>query len=123
MSRFANSSRRISLDDIRVELSERPGWVSGSEKLPAVGDQVLCSEGDAEVVRVRGKTGDGSRLLELTLEDRPSQPFFAAASNILVRPAEKKRRRANGSKASRGTGGKANGSTRKPARRAKAKGR
>jgi hypothetical protein len=47
---------------------------------------VQCAEGLAEVVRIGGKTGDGSRLLELCLPDRPRQPFFAAASNVLVPP-------------------------------------
>lgn len=84
MSSFGNSSRRISRESLRVASSERPGWVSGSKYLPSVGDRVHCTEGVAEVVRVLGKTGDGSRLLELCLADRPRQPFFAAASNVLV---------------------------------------
>jgi hypothetical protein len=40
----------------------------------------------AEVVKVLGKTGDGSRLLELRLPDTSAKPFFAAASNVLVAP-------------------------------------
>lgn len=79
-----NSSRRIGLESLRVASSDHPGWVSGSERLPSVGEQVHCTDGTAEVVRILGKTGDGSRLLELRLADRPRQPFFAAASNVLV---------------------------------------
>jgi hypothetical protein len=40
----------------------------------------------AEVVRVLGKTGNGSRLLQLRLLDRTAPPFHAAASNVLVEP-------------------------------------
>jgi hypothetical protein len=40
----------------------------------------------AQVVRVLGKTGDGSRLLELKLPDTSAKPFFAAASNVLISP-------------------------------------
>ncbi|MGD8362884.1 MAG: hypothetical protein PVJ04_15765 [Gemmatimonadota bacterium] len=43
-----------------------------------------CVEGEAEVVRVCGRVGDGSRLLELRLPDRPKVPFFAASSNVLM---------------------------------------
>lgn len=86
MTGFGNSSRRIRLETLRVASSEQPGWVSGSERLPSIGDQVHCTEGPAEVVDILGKTGDGSRLLELRLPDRPRQPFFAASSNVLVPP-------------------------------------
>jgi hypothetical protein len=86
MLRYGNSSRRISQESLKVTPAVEPGWVSGSEHLPAVGDQVQCAEGAAEVVRILGKTGDGSRLLELAMPDRPKQPFFAAASNVLVQP-------------------------------------
>lgn len=82
------SSSRISRDSLRVENAEVPeGWMSASEQLPEVGDQVCCAEGMAEVSRILGKTGDGSRLLELVLPDRPRHPFYAAASNVLVPPA------------------------------------
>jgi hypothetical protein len=40
----------------------------------------------AEVVRILGKTGDGSRLLELRLLEKDAPPFYAAASNVLVMP-------------------------------------
>ena len=39
------------------------------------------------VTAVLGKTGDGSRLLEIKLTDPAARPFFAAASNVLVAPA------------------------------------
>jgi hypothetical protein len=35
---------------------------------------------------MRGKTGDGSRLLELKLVEGTAPLFYAAASNVLVRP-------------------------------------
>jgi hypothetical protein len=38
-------------------------------------------------VALLGKTGDGSRLLEIRLGDVQAKPFFAAASNVLVAPA------------------------------------
>lgn len=88
MSSIGGSGRRVRLDSLRVASSERPGWRSGAECLPDVGDQVHCTEGAAEVVRILGRTGDGSRLLELILADGTRQPFFAAASNVLVPPRE-----------------------------------
>ena len=79
-----NNMARVPLEKIRVEFLEMPGWHSGSERIPTVGESVHCNEGRAEVVRVLGRTGDGSRLLELCLPERPKVPFFAAASNVLV---------------------------------------
>lgn len=84
MTNYGNSSKRVPRESLRVDATAEPGWRSGSEQLPAVGDTVRCSEGLAEVVKINGRTGDGSRLLELALPDRPRQPFFAAASNVLV---------------------------------------
>jgi hypothetical protein len=51
--------------------------------MPQVGEYVYCVEGPAEVVKLLGKTGDGSRLLELRFPGR-REPFFAAASNVLL---------------------------------------
>jgi hypothetical protein len=83
----SNSSRRISRESLRVASSEeRPDWISATVRLPDVGETVCCAEGMAEVSRVLGRTGDGSRLLELVLPERPRHPFFAAASNVLVAP-------------------------------------
>jgi len=87
MAAYGNSSNRLSREHLRVSTEERPDWLSGSERMPEVGEHVQCTEGLAQVAKILGKTGDGSRLLELTLEDRPRHPFFAAASNVLVPPA------------------------------------
>ncbi|HEV2149905.1 MAG TPA: hypothetical protein VGR37_21080 [Longimicrobiaceae bacterium] len=81
-----NSSRRIHAADLHVDSALHPEWVSGGERSPAVGEQVYCTSGEAEVVRLLGKTGDGSRLLELKLPQAAAKPFFAAASNVLVAP-------------------------------------
>jgi len=43
------------------------------------------------VLSVHGKTGDGSRLLQIRLGDG-TPPFFAAASNVLVMPPVKRTR-------------------------------
>jgi|GEM_PF-1092599 len=73
---------------LRVDRSARPGWKTGKEQPPDPGQLVYCTEGMAEVVRVVGKTGDGSRLLELRLLEKEAPPFYAAASNVLVKPAD-----------------------------------
>jgi hypothetical protein len=86
MGSFMNSSRRVSGQSLQVDQQPWPGWIVGSDRLPSVGDEVQCAEGTATVSRVLGRTGDGSRLLELVLPDRPKHPFFAAASNVLVAP-------------------------------------
>ena len=72
--------------DLRMDRSARPGWPTGAEELLSIGQHVYCTEGMAEVVRVLGKTGNGSRLLQLKLLDRTASPFHAAASNVLVAP-------------------------------------
>jgi hypothetical protein len=92
MAAYGNTSNRLSREHLRVSNSELPGWLSGSERMPAIGEHVQCTEGLAQVTKILGKTGDGSRLLELTLEDRPRHPFFAAASNVLVPPEKAKSR-------------------------------
>lgn len=71
---------------LRVDRSARPGWKTGAEQPPRPGQAVYCTEGMAEVVRILGKTGDGSRLLELRLLEKDAPPFYAAASNVLVMP-------------------------------------
>jgi hypothetical protein len=73
---------------LRVDRSARPGWKTGAEQPPRPGQAVYCTEGMAEVVRILGKTGDGSRLLELRLLEKEAPPFYAAASNVLVAPEE-----------------------------------
>jgi hypothetical protein len=89
MGTSSHSSRRIVREELKVQgtdAQDAEGWSSAVTRLPAPGEQVQCAEGMAQVVRILGRTGDGSRLLELTLPDRPNKPFFAAASNVLVRP-------------------------------------
>ena len=75
MSHFINSSRAFKPEDLRVDASGRPDWVSGTVRMPKVGEHVLCTGGLAEVVQLLGKTSDGKH-----------PPFFVAASNILVPP-------------------------------------
>jgi hypothetical protein len=82
MAQPPNTSR-TTRDSLRISSVEPSGW-RAPERLPAVGEYVYCTDGPAEVVRLLGKTSDGSRLLELRCPDRP-QPFFAASSNVLVR--------------------------------------
>jgi len=86
MSSPTQSSRRIHLETLSIDRAAHPGWKTGLEQLPLIGDQVLCTDGLAEVVRILGKTQNGSRLLELRLPERRDS-FFAAASNVLVAPA------------------------------------
>jgi hypothetical protein len=86
MASSMNSSRRMSGQSLQVNQQSWPGWIAASDRLPRVGDEVQCAEGTATVARVLGRTGDGSRLLELVLPDRPKHPFFASSSNVLVAP-------------------------------------
>ena len=79
-----NNMARVPRESLQIESIERPGWSSGSGRIPQVGESVHCVEWQAEVVRVLGRTSDGSRLLELRLPERPKQPFFAASSNVLL---------------------------------------
>lgn len=72
--------------DLRIDRSEHAEWPTGMEQLPDVGQRVYCTDGMAEVVRILGKTGNGSRLLQLRLIGRTAPPFHAAASNVLVEP-------------------------------------
>lgn len=76
---------RVPRDSVRISAVVEPGWESVEGRIPSVGERVWCVEGPAEVVRLCGRISDGSRLVELRLADRPSTPFFAASSNILVR--------------------------------------
>lgn len=86
MTQWGNNARKLKLEDLRVDESSYPNWVSGLDRLPVAGERVLCTGGIAEVVRLLGKTGDGSRLLELKLVDGKHPPFFVAASNVRVPP-------------------------------------
>lgn len=75
---------RVPRDSVRIAKIEQAGWEAVVGRVPSIGERVWCVEGPAEVVRHCGRIGDGSRLMELRLADRPKQPFFAASSNVLV---------------------------------------
>lgn len=79
----ANSTKRIRNGDLRIDPDAMPGWSTVENRPPRKGESVYCTEGRAEITRVCGKTGDGSRLLELRLLEKDAPPFFAAASNVL----------------------------------------
>jgi hypothetical protein len=85
---YGNYTRRLSSTDLHVDPTTHPGWTSGADRTPCSGEQVYCTQGLAEVVKVLGKTSNGSRLLELKLAVPGSKPFFAQASNVLVAPLE-----------------------------------
>jgi hypothetical protein len=74
----------VTRDSLRISSVEREGWEPASGRVPVVGDYIYCTEGPAQVVKLLGRTSDGSRLLELRCDDRP-QPFFASSSNVLVK--------------------------------------
>ena len=80
---FNNSSRRMKAEELKVCAETAADWME-SDRLPAVGEVVYCTGGRAEVIKLHGKTSDGSRLIELKLLDEHAAPFFAASSNILV---------------------------------------
>ena len=82
---FTRRDHQLSPEKLKIDRAARPDWPTGADRTPAVGEEVYCTEGLCSVTRVLGRTGNGSRLLELRLEgDR--KPFFAAASNVLVHP-------------------------------------
>ncbi len=54
-----------------------------ASRLP--GRPSTCAGGEGTVVSIQGKTGDGSRLLQIRLEETKA-PFFAASSNVLLKP-------------------------------------
>lgn len=80
-----NSSKALRAEEYLVSPDDRPGWVRGSEQQPQIGQEIYCAGGVGAVVSVHGKTGDGSRLIQIQLEEVKA-PFFAAASNVLVPP-------------------------------------
>ncbi len=73
--------------DLRVDAGRCPGSVSGAERLPMAGERVYTTEGTGVVVRLLGRTDSGGRLLELTMDDGRSAPFFASAANVRVPPS------------------------------------
>jgi hypothetical protein len=80
------STRSLRGSDFRVCPEHRPGWVRASERDPVVGETVYCAGGEGAMIALHGKTGDGSRLLQIRLAGEKAPPFFAAASNVLVSP-------------------------------------
>ena len=78
-----NSSARVKLEGLQATSIEIEGWSVEPDRTPAVGDQVHCVDGLAEVVRVHGRTSSGSRLLELRVDGSDGKAYFAAASNVL----------------------------------------
>ena len=83
-----NSSRRIERGSLEVDHAARPDWISATDRLPEAGEEVFCTGGLAVVIKVLGRTGDQSRLLELKLVEGDGKPFFAAASNVLIPPQQ-----------------------------------
>ena len=87
MTMLGEMPPRVPRSDLEVNNELHPDWIAGNVKPVVVGDTVLCVAGLARVTKVCGKTGDGSRLLELELaEGDKKHPFFAAASNVRVQP-------------------------------------
>lgn len=84
---YSGRSNHVSPDKLKIDRAARPDWPTGADRMPTVGEEVYCTEGLCSVVRVLGRTGNGSRLLELRLDSGDRRPFFAAASNVLVHPA------------------------------------
>ena len=84
---MGNSTKRIRDDELVVSAENHPGWKPAGERAFKVGDGVYCTAGEGVVAAVLGKTGDGSRLLEIRLATEGARPFFAAASNVLVAAA------------------------------------
>jgi len=72
----------------RIDRQARPGWPTGAECAPRIGDVVYCTAGLATVLRVLGRTGNGSRLLELRLPAAGKVSFFASGSNVLMAPRQ-----------------------------------
>jgi len=81
----SHSSRRLRNSELHVDPDLRPGWTLPKDRVPSRGERVYCTEGEAEVARIFGRTSDGNRILELRLLGGPVAPFFASASNVLVR--------------------------------------
>lgn len=82
----AKSTKGLRAEVFQVNPEDRPGWVAGSVRTPTVGEEVYCAGGAGTVASLHGKTGDGSRLLQIRLADEKASPYFAAATNVLVAP-------------------------------------
>jgi hypothetical protein len=75
------------LSEYRVLDSDHPGWERGDARGLKVGEAIYCAAGMGTVGAVHGKTGDGSRLVQVAFDEPRRAPFFAAASNLLLPPA------------------------------------
>ena len=75
--------KNLRAEDFNVSDEDRPGWTRGRGWSPEVGQNVYCAGGEGTIISVHGKTGDGSRLLEIRLQDEKAS-FFAASSNVLL---------------------------------------
>ncbi len=82
--------------NLRIDRDARPDWPTGAECMPEVGDVVYCTAGLATVLHVLGRTGNGSRLLELRLTAAGRGSFFASGSNVLMAPRPQPPRPAEG---------------------------
>ena len=78
-----NSSARVKLEALRASSIAMAGWSVSPDRIPIVGEFVHCVDGRAEVVRLRGRTSSGSRILELRVEGSDGKAYYAAASNVL----------------------------------------
>jgi len=76
----------IRLNDFRVDAVGHPGWARADSRPLLAGEEVLCAGGMGTVKEVHGRTGDGSRLVQVCFSEAGKKPFFAAASNLLLPP-------------------------------------
>jgi hypothetical protein len=80
-----SDTSRVSRANLRISSVNPPGWKQAAPgHVPVAGEMVYCTDGPAEVVKLLGRTSDGSRLMELRCDTRP-QAFFASSSNVLIR--------------------------------------
>jgi hypothetical protein len=82
------AANKLSASEFRVRQNDRPDWVRGTTRLPQAGEEIYCAAGAGTVTALHGKTGDGSRLVQIGLEADAKHPFYAAASNVLLPPAD-----------------------------------
>lgn len=78
-------------EDQKVDRGVWPDWPTAAERAPQVGDVVYCTAGLGTVLRVLGRTGNGSRLLELRVPAGGTIPFFASGANVLLGPRQEAR--------------------------------
>jgi hypothetical protein len=76
----------IRLNDFRVDAIGHPGWARADSRPLLAGEEILCAGGMGTVKEVHGRTGDGSRLVQVCFSEAGKKPFFAAASNLLLPP-------------------------------------